>query len=406
MIETEKEQDRLQALQRYQILDTPSEGSFDRITSLASQLLNVPVAITTLVDTDRVWFKSRHGIDLEEVKREPGLCASAILHNKPYILNDASIDPRSLAHPLVAKENGFRFYAGVPLTTHDNHNLGTLCVMDYQPRSITNEELNILNVLAQIVMDEMELRLASRNIDKLTRQKSALLAVLSHEIRTPLNGIIGMTSLLQSTEMTEEQKEFLDTIDSCGETLLSLLDHILDFSKFEAGKMELNVEPFDIHSCLNQVLDLFSAQVLKKGIIIKSELASEISHKLVGDKHKIRQVLINLVGNAVKFTKQGEIQISVNLTSEDLEYQRLSFRVKDTGIGIPNDYIDQLFQPYTQVHTKIADEYFGGTGLGLSICKQLVKLMNGRIWLENSTNRGSTFAFEIGFPLKTEDYVK
>jgi signal transduction histidine kinase len=401
MIEIEKEYDRLKALQRYQILDTPTEGSFDRITLLASQLLNVPVAITSLVDTDRVWFKSRHGVELEEVRREPGLCASAILHNKPYILNDASTDPQSLAHPLVARENGFRFYAGVPLNTHDNHNLGTLCVIDYKPRIITDEEINILNVLAQITMDEMELRLASRNIDKLTRQKSALLAVLSHEIRTPMNGILGMASLLQSTDLTEEQKEYLDTIDSCGATLLTLLNHILDFSKFEAGEMAVNPELFEIHSCVKQVLDLFSAQAIKKGIVIKSELASEISHVLVGDKHKIRQVLMNLIGNAVKFTKKGEIQILVDLISADSQHQRLSFRVVDTGIGIPHDYRDQLFQPYSQVHSKIADEHYGGTGLGLSICKQLVELMHGRIWLENSTNHGSTFTFEIGFPLKT-----
>jgi PAS domain S-box-containing protein len=177
MIETEKEQNRLKALQRYQILDTPPEASFDRITLLASELLNVPVAITSLVDTDRVWFKSRHGVDLEEVKREPGLCASAILQNKPYIINDTSIDPRSLAHPLVARENGIRFYTGVPLITHDSHNLGTLCVMDYHPRSITDEELNILNVLAQNVMDEMELR------RKIFMQRSPQISMQNRSVR-------------------------------------------------------------------------------------------------------------------------------------------------------------------------------------------------------------------------------
>jgi signal transduction histidine kinase len=396
MIDIKNEQDRLKALQRYQILDTPPEGSFDRITLLASQLLNVPVAITTLVDSDRVWFKSRHGVDLEEVKREPGLCASTILQNIPYILKDAVKDPRSLSHPLVARENGFRFYAGVPLTTHDNHNLGTLCVMDYHPRTITDEEINILTVLAEIVMDEMELRLASRHIDKLTRQKSALLAVLSHEIRTPMNGIMGMASLLQSTQLTDEQKEYLETIDSCGETLLTLLDQILDFTKFETGRMELNIGSFDIHACVKQVLDLFSAQAMKKGIILKREIIPEMPKNLVGDKNKIRQILINLIGNAVKFTKQGEIGITVNLTTDEFKQQRLLFRVKDTGIGIPNDYINQLFNAYTQVHSKLSDEHYGGTGLGLSICKQLVELMNGRIWLEESTDRGSTFAFEIG----------
>lgn len=200
------ERERLNALQRYQILDTPPDGAFDRVTALASQLLNVPIAITSLVDTDRIWFKSHHGLDVEQIDREPGLCASAILNNVPYILNDASLDPRSLANPLVAGENGFRFYAGIPLNTHDNHNLGVLCVIDYKPRTITEEELDILRSLAQIVMDEMELRLASLHINKLSKDKSDLLAVLSHEIRNPLNGIMGMAELLHSTELTEEQK--------------------------------------------------------------------------------------------------------------------------------------------------------------------------------------------------------
>ncbi|WP_052475957.1 GAF domain-containing sensor histidine kinase [Cohnella kolymensis] len=392
-----KEQERIMALRRYQILDTPPDGAFDRITSLASELLNVPVAITSLVDTERIWFKSHHGVDLQEVQREPGLCSSAILRDLPYILNDASIDPQSLAHPLVAGEAGFRFYAGVPLTTHDNYNLGVLCVMDYKPRTITEQELNILKKLAQIVMDEMELRLASRHVDSLTKQKSALLAVLSHEIRTPMNGMVGMASLLQSTELTEEQKDYLEIMDTCGQSLLTLLDHILDFSKLEAGKMELLIEPFDLRSCVRQVMNLFAAQALSKGVVISSEMDSNIPALLAGDMQKIRQILINLVSNAVKFTKTGKIHIAVELDSNDsnLENVNVYFRVKDTGIGIQNEQMDRLFYPFSQVHSRLSHENYGGTGLGLSICKQFVDMMQGRIWLEDSSNEGSTFTFNL-----------
>jgi two-component system, sensor histidine kinase len=398
----ETEQERIMALRRYQILDTPPDGSFDRITSLASELLNVPVAITSLVDTERIWFKSHHGVDLQEVDREPGLCASAILHNVPYVLNDASLDPQSLAHPLVAGETGFRFYAGVPLTTHDNHNLGVLCVMDYQPRTITEQELNILKTLAQIVMDEMELRLASRHIDKLTKQKSSLLAVLSHEIRTPMNGIVGMASLLQSTELTEEQKGYLEIMDTCGQSLLTLLDHILDFSKLEAGKMELHVEQFDVRSCVRQAMNLFTAQAMNKGVILKSDIDTNIPALLAGDMPKIRQILINLVSNAVKFTKAGEIQLTVSLDANENNvdhHVNVYFRVKDTGIGIQNEELDRLFYPFSQVHTGLSQENYGGTGLGLSICKQLVEMMKGRIWLEDSSDKGSTFTFNIRLSL-------
>jgi diguanylate cyclase (GGDEF)-like protein/PAS domain S-box-containing protein len=156
------EAQRLQALRRFEILDTPPDHAFDRIVSLAARLLHVPISIVSLVDTDRVWFKSKHGIDAMETTRTPGLCASAILHDKPWIVSDASMDPRTLAHPLVAHESGFRFYAAIPLTTLDGYKLGTLCVIDYQPRELSDDEIGILQDLAALVMDEMELRLASR----------------------------------------------------------------------------------------------------------------------------------------------------------------------------------------------------------------------------------------------------
>lgn len=169
------EQLRIQELKRYHILDTPPDGAFDRITRLAAQLLKVPIAIVSLVDTDRVWFKSHHGINVDEVDRVPGLCASAVFEDGPYILNDASTDPRSLSNPLVAGELGFRFYSAIPLITQEGYHLGVLCVIDYHPREITAAEVNILETLAQIVMDEMELRLSARSIDNLNKELELLI---------------------------------------------------------------------------------------------------------------------------------------------------------------------------------------------------------------------------------------
>jgi len=156
------EAERMAAVRRYDVLDTPPDGAFDRITSLAARLFDVPIAIVTIVDTDRIWFKSHHGLDVEEIERERGLCASAILHAGPRVITDAAFDPRTLANPLVAGELGLRFYAGVPLTTHDGYNLGTLCVIDQKPRDATAHELEILADLAALVMDELELRLSAK----------------------------------------------------------------------------------------------------------------------------------------------------------------------------------------------------------------------------------------------------
>ena len=161
------ERERVSALQRYQILDTPPDGAFDSITELLSQLLDVPIVIASLVDTDRIWFKSHHGVAVSEIGREPGLCASAILGNEPYIISDTRLDPRSLTNPLVAGELGLRFYAAVPLQTHDNFNLGTLCCLDFKPRTLTKAQIAAIESLAKVIMDQMELRLAARRVDEL-----------------------------------------------------------------------------------------------------------------------------------------------------------------------------------------------------------------------------------------------
>ena len=156
------EAERLSAVRRYDVLDTPPDGAFDRITRLAARQFEVPISIVSIVDTDRIWFKSHHGVDVDEIGRDPGLCASAILEDEPWVVENAQTDPRTMANPLVAGELGLRFYAGAPLTTHDGYNLGTLCVIDREPREFSDEQADMLAELAAVVMDEMELRLAAR----------------------------------------------------------------------------------------------------------------------------------------------------------------------------------------------------------------------------------------------------
>ncbi len=184
------EAERLAAVHRYDVLDTPPDGAFDRITALAARLLRVPISIVSIVDADRIWFKSHHGLDVDQIGREPGLCASAILHDGPWLVGDARTDPRTLANPLVAGEMGLGFYAGVPLRTHDGHNLGTLCVIDVEPRQITGEQVETLSDLAALVMDELELRLsAQRTVGleaELRRTAEDVAAILQESLLPPL----------------------------------------------------------------------------------------------------------------------------------------------------------------------------------------------------------------------------
>lgn len=168
------EHERINALKRYHILDTPPDGTFDNITSLVSKILKVPIAIISLVDKDRIWFKSHHGLEISEIDKDPGLCASAILSHEAYIINDACVDSRALTNPLVAGEFGLRFYAAIPLQTHDGFNLGTLCCLDFKPRTLDSEQTEILSSLAKVVMDEIELRLAARRINEMHQELQAL----------------------------------------------------------------------------------------------------------------------------------------------------------------------------------------------------------------------------------------
>ena len=189
---TPKEAERLAAVRRYDILDSPPDGAFDRITALAARRLKVPIAIISIVDEDRIWFKSHHGLPVEQIDREPGLCASAILGDAPYLVEDARSDPRSLANPLVAGDFGLRFYAAVPLTTSDGHNLGTLCVIDKEPRSIEDEQIEDLKDLASIVMDQLELGLSSRR----AIGKADLMAKeIDHRVMNSLQFVSGMLTM-------------------------------------------------------------------------------------------------------------------------------------------------------------------------------------------------------------------
>jgi len=197
------ESKRIEALKRYDILDTPPDGSFDRITKLASTIFKVPISIISLVDTDRIWFKSHYGLPINQIGRDPGLCASAILSDDVHVIEDAITDARSLSNPLVAGEFGLRFYAGMPLQTEDNYNLGTLCIIDKVPRTLTTEEKEILKQLAQIVMREMELRVALRNT--VTNVKK-----LSSDISNHLNDTIQNVKAASGEDQKGKILNYLD----------------------------------------------------------------------------------------------------------------------------------------------------------------------------------------------------
>ncbi|MBW3614103.1 MAG: response regulator [Actinobacteria bacterium] len=646
------EQERLQALRRYEILDTPAEPTFDRITSVAKVLFGVPMAWVSFLDTQRQWFKSSIGLDACETDRDIAFCAHAILSDEVMVVPDSHQDARFADNPFVSGPPGLRFYAGAPLKTPAGFNIGTLCVGDVVPHPPpSTEDVQALADLAAMVVDELELRsaglvsarlasvvessvdaiiakqldgtitswnkaaealygysaeeavgrpismlvppdradevgwildrisrgesvadhkttritksgrpatvaltvspirdrsgtvvaastiardvterergeelvrqqaeslrelgelmelthdaiivrdaggritfwnggaerrygwsgeeavgqvshelletefplpveeieavlagegrwegelvhstrdgrrleVASRwalrrggpgregavleinndvtaqkqaqreltaakeEAERATRAKSEFLANMSHEIRTPMNGVIGMTGLLLDTYLSGEQREYAETVRGSAEALLTIINDILDFSKIEAGRMELEEIDFDLATAVEEVADLLAERAERKGLEMIVALRPGTPRMVRGDPGRVRQILINLVGNAIKFTEDGEVVVRVAPAGQDGEATMVRFEVEDTGIGIPPGARERLFTSFTQADLSTTRRY-GGTGLGLAICRQLSELMGGEIGVESEPGRGSTFWFTV-----------
>jgi len=396
---------RIAVLADYEILDTEGEDAFDTFAALASRVCGTPLAGVSFVDADRQWFKARVGLDATAIARDDSFCAHTILDpERVLVVEDARLDPRFANTALVTGAPHLRFYAGAPLVAPGGEALGTLCVFDREPRQLEQMQLQMLQLLARAVVSQLELRKrvvelaqAKREAEEATSAKTEFFANMGHEIRTPMTAIMGMSELLEDTPLTEEQKEYVHVLRQAGVRLMGLIDGILDLSRLESGRLVLRPEPLVMRSFLASVLEVAAKPAQTKGLSVALEVAPDVPEAVSADASRLQQILLDLLGNAVEFTKEGGIVLRVTRTPGSTAPGALRFALIDTGIGIAA--VDQVrfFRPFEQVDTAVGERH-GGAGLGLSLADRLVLLMGGAIALESAPGRGSTFSFDLVLP--------
>ncbi len=276
----------------------------------------------------------------------------------------------------------------------------TITAVKNNHNEITHFVASYLDI-SESKQQQKDLEIARDKAEVASRAKSDFLATMSHEIRTPMNGVLGMAQLLSDTELNKQQRDYLNTIKLSGQNLLTIINDILDFSKIEAHKMELESVIFNLKNTSFEVARLLTSKASEKGLELLFNIAPNCPQFVIGDPGRLRQVLLNILGNAIKFTEQGHILLDIRSTNKTDKDTTILFRISDTGIGISDQQQQQLFQPFTQADSSTTRK-FGGTGLGLSICRQLIQLMGGEIKLESSPGQGSEFSFEIKLPLSDE----
>lgn len=382
------ERGRLAALRAYAILDTPSDAAFDELTELAATICGMPISLVTLVDEERQWFKSHHGLEVGETDRDSSFCAWAVANDEMFVVPDALEDDRFRHNPLVQGDPNIRFYAGAPLRTPEGHVLGTLCLIDRVPRHLTAEQRTALRTLARAAMAQLDLHKQNRELRELDRLKDEFVAGVSHELRTPLTSIRGYVETLLEEEagpLTADQQRFLRIADRNVARLLKLVGDLLFIAQVSAGRLELEPAAADLGELLRETADHVRPTASANDIELVVD-APSIEARV--DPSRIAQLFDNLASNAVKFTPAGgRVELTLVHTGDGA-----LLTVSDSGIGVPADEVPALFDRFMRASNASG---IPGTGLGLAISKTIAEAHGGSIAVRSEEGKGTTFEVRI-----------
>lgn len=403
------EPERLKVLYSYEILDTPPEQAFDDLTRLAAHICHTPIALLTLVDANRQWFKSKVGLQTREEPPETGFCSHAVLQQDVLVVTDAIADERFAANPWISSEPGIRFYAGAPLIAPERQAIGTLCVLDYMPRQLEPAQIDALQTLAHQAIVHLELKRSLRGLEqnladrqKLEQElrksvakeqtKGELISIVSHELRTPLTSIQGSLAYLYDRVATiepDKARKLVDLASRSGQRMMRLINDMLDVDKIESGKMVFQLKPLEISILVQQAIESNQPYADQFGVKLFFE-QSLAGARVSADNDRLMQVITNLLSNAAKFSPPGGV-VSVSVSRRG-EYIRIS--VTDMGSGIPEQFRSQVFQKFAQADTSTSRQH-KGSGLGLSISKAIVERLGGAIGFESQPGIETTFYVDL-----------
>lgn len=374
------EVERLNALLDYEVLDTEDEKVFDELTELASAICGTPISLISLVDKDRQWFKSRVGIDAPETPRNIAFCAHAILQEKVFEIPDALQDDRFFDNPLVTEAPDIRFYAGAPLVTPEGLPVGTLCVIDQEPKKLTEDQERALEILARQVISQLELRIYTRNIERTNEQREKMFGVVAHDLRSPFNGIMGMSKILKNKAETLKPEKIVHAAEgilSSSLKVYQVLDELLQWTKNEMGAINIDVKGVKVVDVMSATTDFLADTASLKSVSLEIVVDNALS--VVADETLLKTVLRNLVSNAIKYTpEQGKVTLSAEFDQDNM----VKLNVQDTGMGIPDTLKQSLFASHVESQEGQAGEE--GHGIGLKLCGDFIRKMHGKIWVDDS----------------------